>query len=67
MKSSSDEIAHLRAQLEDLKAKARPEGPDTAQKGMADGRSDNQKLSDPTTPIKEIMEIRGRQKREDGW
>ena len=66
-KSLAEENLTLRAQIEDLKAKARPDGPDTTLKGMADGRSDNEKLSDPNTPITEIMEIRDRQKREDGW
>ena len=32
-KTTSDTITSLEAQLEDLKAKARPDGPDTAQKG----------------------------------
>ena len=62
MKSSSDEITALKAQIEDLKAKARPDGPDTTPKSAVSGGDDNKRLLDPTTPIDEIMEIRGRQK-----
>ena len=60
-KSSSDEVTALKAQIEDLKAKARPDGPDTTPKPGSVG-DDNKRLLDPTTPIAEIMEIRDRQK-----
>ncbi len=36
-KTTSDKITSLEAQIEDLKAKARPEGPDTAPKGGGGG------------------------------
>ena len=61
MKSPSDEITHLKATIEDLKAKARPDGPDTTPKSAVGG-DDDKRLLDPTTPIAEIMEIRNRQK-----
>ena len=61
-KSLADENLALRAQVEDLKAKTRPDGPDTAPKGAVSGGDDNKRLLDPTTPIAEIMEIRARQK-----
>ena len=59
-KSSSDEITSLKAQMEDLKAKARPEGPDTTTKGSVGG-DDNKQLLDPATPMETIREIRARQ------
>ena len=59
--SNSDVITSLKAQMEDLKARARPEGPDTTTKG-AIGGDDRQRLRDPRTPINELMEIRARQK-----
>ncbi len=61
-KSLADENLALRAQVEGLKAKVRPEGPDTAPKSAVSGDDDNKRLLDPTTPIAEIMEIRARQK-----
>ena len=61
MKSPSDEIATLKAQIEYLKAKARPDGPDTTPKSAVSG-DDDKRLLDPTTPIDEIREIRARQK-----
>ena len=60
-KSTSDKITTLEAQIEDLKAKARPDGPDTTPKGGGGG-DDAKRLLDRTTPISEIMEIRQRQK-----
>ena len=60
-KSLAEENLTLRAQLEDLKAKARPEGPDTTPKSAVSG-DDDKRLLDPATPIAEIMEIRARQK-----
>ncbi|KKN75291.1 hypothetical protein LCGC14_0382900 [marine sediment metagenome] len=56
-----EEITSLKAQVEDLKAKKRPEGPDTTQKGSV-AADDSKRLLDPTTPIEEIREIRARQK-----
>lgn len=61
MRSPSDEIAHLKATIEDLKAKARPDGPDTTPKSAISG-DDDKRLLDPRTPIDEVMEIRVRQK-----
>ncbi len=52
----------MEAQMETLKAKARPEGPDTASKRGADGRSDEELKLDPTTPIETLREIRAREK-----
>lgn len=40
-KSSQDEITSLKAQIEALKAKARPEGPDTTSKGGGGGTTDD--------------------------
>ena len=60
-KSLAEENLTLRAQIEDLKAKARPEGPDTTTK-MAIGGDDKKRLLDPRTPMNEIREIRARQK-----
>ena len=60
-KSSSDETTSLKAQIEDLKAKARPEGPDTTPKGGADGRSDAEIQLDPSTPVEKLIEIQARQ------
>ncbi len=60
-KSLAEENLTLRAQIEDFKAKARPEGPDTTTKTTVQG-DDDKRLLDPTTPITEIMEIRARQK-----
>ncbi len=60
-KSSSDEVTSLKAQIEDLKAKARPDGPDTTPKGGADGRSDEEIKLDPNTPIEKLREIRVRE------
>lgn len=65
-RSLADENLSLRAQLEHLKAKARPEGPDTTPKGAIDGRSDRERLLDPTTNITEVIEIRARQRSEEG-
>ena len=48
-------------EIEDLKAKARPDGPDTTPKSAVSG-DDNKRLLDPATPIEEIREIRARQK-----
>ncbi len=59
--SSSDEITSLKAQMEDLKAKARPEGPDTTTK-TAVGGDDDKRLRDPRTPMNELREIRARQR-----
>ena len=56
------EKTSLEAQIEDLKAKARPDGPDTTPKGGGDGRSDNERLLDDNTPIEEVKEIRARQR-----
>ena len=56
------EITSLKAQVEGLKAQKRPDGPDTTQKGGADGRSDNERLLDDNTPIEEVKEIRARQR-----
>ncbi len=61
-KSLAEENLTLRAQVEDLKARARPDGPDTAPKSAVRVEDDNKRLLDPTTPIAEIMEIRARQK-----
>ena len=60
--SSSDEVTALKAQIEDLKAKVRPEGPDTATKRGADGRSDEELKLDPNTPIETLREIRARER-----
>ncbi len=60
-KTSSDEITSLKAQIETLKSKVRPEGPDTTPKGGGGG-DDQKRLLDPATPISEIMDIRARQK-----
>jgi hypothetical protein len=60
-KSNSDKITSLEAQIEDLKAKTRPDGPDTTQKGGADGRSDADLQMDMTTPVEKLMEIKARQ------
>ncbi len=57
-----EEITSLKAQIETLKSQKRPDGPDTAPKGGADGRSDNERLLDPNTPLEEVREIRTRQK-----
>ncbi len=51
----------LEAQIEDLKAKARPDGPDTTRKDGADGRSDEEIKLDSTTPIEKLEEIRARE------
>jgi hypothetical protein len=61
-KSSSEEITSLKAQIEDLKAKVRPEGPDTTQKRGTDGRSDEELKLDPDTPVETLREIRAREK-----
>jgi hypothetical protein len=61
-KSSSDEITSLEATIEDLKAKARPEGPDTTPKGGPDGRSDEELKLDPTTSVETLREIRARER-----
>ncbi len=55
------EKATLEARIEDLKAKARPEGPDTTPKGGGGG-DENARLRDPDTPVPELEEIRARQK-----
>jgi hypothetical protein len=60
-KSSSDEITSLKATIEDLKARGRPDGPDTTPKGGADGRSDEELQMDPNTPIETLIEIQARQ------
>ena len=60
-KSSSDEITSLKAQIEGLKAKARPDGPDTTPKGGSDGRSDEEIQLDPNTSIEKLIEIEARQ------
>ncbi|KKK64054.1 hypothetical protein LCGC14_2988100, partial [marine sediment metagenome] len=59
--SSSDKITSLEAQIEDLKAKVRPDGPDTTRKDGADGRSDEEIKLDSTTPIEKLEEIRARE------
>ena len=56
-----DEKTTLEAQIEDLKAKARPDGPDTTRKDGADGRSDEEIKLDSTTPIEKLEEIRARE------
>jgi hypothetical protein len=61
-KTTSDQITSLEAQIEALKGKARPEGPDTAPKGGGGGGGDRQRLLDPTTPYDELVAIRARQK-----
>ena len=60
-----DKITAQEAQIESLKAKARPDGPDTTPKGSVGG-DDNARLLDPDTPINEIVEIRARQKAASG-
>lgn len=60
-KSASEKVTSLEATIEDLKAKKRPEGPDTTTK-TAVGGDDDKRLLDPTTPIAEVREIRARQK-----
>jgi hypothetical protein len=60
--SSSEKVTSLKAQIEDLKAKVRPEGPDTTQKRGTDGRSDEELKLDPDTPIETLREIRAREK-----
>ena len=55
------EKATMEAQMETLKAKARPEGPDTTPKTGSVG-DDNKRLLDPTTPHEELVTIRARQK-----
>ena len=60
-KSLADENLALKAQIEHLKALARPEGPDTTPKGGVGG-DDKKRLLDPDTPIDEVREIRSRQK-----
>ena len=60
-KTSADETTSLKAQIEDLKAKARPDGPDTTPKGGSDGRSDDEILLDPSTPVEKLIEIQARQ------
>ena len=49
MKSSSDEIATLKAQIEDLKAKARPDGPDTTPKSAVSGDDNKRSKEIPLT------------------
>jgi hypothetical protein len=56
------EITSLKAQVEALRAKARPDGPDTTEKKGGGGGDDNKRLLDPTTPYEELKEIRARQK-----
>ncbi|KKN28640.1 hypothetical protein LCGC14_0852130 [marine sediment metagenome] len=56
------EITSLETQIEALRAKARPDGPDTAPKGGGNTGDDNKRLLDPTTPIDELREIRARQR-----
>jgi len=58
---TKDKITSLEAQIESLKARARPEGPDTTAKGGGGG-DDNKRLLDPSTSIEEIMQIRARQR-----
>lgn len=60
-KSLAEENLTLRAQIEDLKAKARPDGPDTTTKTAISG-DDNKQLLDPATPMETIREIRARQR-----
>lgn len=59
--STSEKITSLESQVEGLKAKARPEGPDTIPKGGADGRSDAELQMDMTTPVEKLLEIKARQ------
>lgn len=61
LKAKDEEIAKLKAGVNQDKAKTRTEGP-AKLPGSAGGGDDNKRLLDPTTPIAEIMEIRARQK-----
>ena len=61
-KSSSEKVTALEATIEDLKAKVRPDGPDTTQKRGTDGRSDEELKLDPDTPVETLREIRAREK-----
>lgn len=57
-------VTELERQVAELKVAARSgQGPNLApSNGAGSGRSDNELLADPTTPIETIMEIRARQK-----
>lgn len=57
-----DEIKSLKLELEKVKASSREgQGPNLAQGTTAGGKSDDELLLDPTTPIHIIKEIRARQ------
>ncbi len=60
--SWNTEKTSLEAQIEGLKGKARPKGPDTVPKGGADGRSDEELKLDSTTTVEKLREIRDRER-----
>ncbi len=61
LKTKDEEIAKLKASLNQDKARTREEGPEKLP-GSAGSGDDTKRLLDPTTPVSEIMEIRARQK-----
>lgn len=61
LKVKDEEIAKLKASLNQDKARTREEGPEKLQ-GSAGSGDDNKRLLDPHTPLEEIKEIRARQK-----
>ena len=62
LKPKDEEIAKLKAGLNQDKAKVRTEGPEKLPGSAGGGRADDSKrLLDPTTPMEEIREIRARQ------
>ncbi len=63
LKVKDDEIAKLKAGVNQDKAKTRTEGPEKLPGSAGGGAAaDVKRLLDPATPIPEIMEIRARQK-----
>jgi hypothetical protein len=66
VKPKDEEIASLKATLNQNKGKARTEGPEKLPGSAGGGGDDNKRLLDPSTPIKEVMEIRARQKAAGG-
>jgi hypothetical protein len=60
LKAKDEEIAKLKAGVNQDKAKTRSEGPEKLP-GSAGGGDDKKRLLDPNTPIGEVREIRARQ------
>ncbi len=62
LKPKDEEIAKLKAQINKFKGEGRTDGPERITGSAGGGKSDDELLLDPNTPIEKVREIRTRQR-----